>query len=275
MNKTIDLFFADDQGRQDLDDVGIVGGNLSEDSVFLQKRGHDHLREEAFVHGVNGLPSEFEFQGAGLLKFDSDHQAFSADFRDDVMFFLKFAEAGHELFASKGGVLNEVFVFGHVEAGQPASHGEIVATEGGGVGDAAIKAGKDALVDGATHNDGGAGDVATGQGFGHGDDIGIKVPMLETEPFSGTAHRGLDFVGNKESSVFTAKFLSGGEVVVGRVLNSFSLDGFKDEGSDLARFQFFFEIGEVAELYKIGAREEGAERFAEIAGVGNGEGSKG
>ena len=187
MNKTIDLFFADDQGRQDLDDVGIVGGNLSEDSVFLQKRGHDHLREEAFVHGVNSLPSEFEFQGAGLFKFDSDHEAFSADFRNHVVFFLKIAEAGHELFASKSGVFNEVFVFGHMEAGQSASHGEIVATEGGGVSDTTIEAGKDALVDRATHDDRGAGDIATGQGFGHGDDVGIKVPVLEAEPFTGSA----------------------------------------------------------------------------------------
>jgi len=165
VNKTIDLFFADDQGRQDLDDVGIVGGNLSEDSVFLQKRGHDHLREEAFVHGVNGLPSEFEFQGAGLLKFDSDHQAFSADFRNHVVFFLKIAEAGHELFASKSGVFNEVFVFGHVEAGQSASHGEVIATEGGGVSYTTIESGKDALVDGPAHDHGGAGDVTSGEGF--------------------------------------------------------------------------------------------------------------
>ena len=165
MNKTIDLFFADDQGRQDLDDVGIVGGNLSEDSVFLQKRGHDHLREEAFVHGVNGLPSEFEFQGAGLLKLDCDHQAFTTDFRDDVVFFLKIAEAGHELFSSKGGVFNEVLVFGHVEAGQSASHGEIVATEGGGVSHTTIEAGKDALVDGPAHDHGRAGNVTSGEGF--------------------------------------------------------------------------------------------------------------
>ena len=165
MNKTIDLFFADDQGRQDLDDVGIVGGNLSEDSVFLQKGSDDHLREEAFVHGVNGLPSKFEFQGAGLLKFDCDHEAFAADFRNHVVFFLKIAEAGHELFASKSGVFNEVFVFGHVEAGQSASHGEIVATEGGGVSDTTIEAGKDALVDRPAHDDRGAGNITSGEGF--------------------------------------------------------------------------------------------------------------
>ena len=77
------------------------------------------------------------------------------------MFFLEIAEAGHELFASKGSVFNEVLVFGHVEAGQSASHGEVIATESGGVGDAAIKAGKDALVDGSAHNHGGAGDVSS------------------------------------------------------------------------------------------------------------------
>jgi len=77
------------------------------------------------------------------------------------MFFLEIAEAGHELFASKGSVFNEVLVFGHVKAGQSASHGEIVATEGGGVGDAAIKAGKDALVNRPAHDDRGAGDVSS------------------------------------------------------------------------------------------------------------------
>ena len=99
--------------------------------------------------------------------------------------------------------------------------------------------------------------------------------MLEAEPFTGSAEGGLNFIGDEKGSVFTAKFLSGGEVVVGGIFDSLSLDGFKDEGSDLAGFQFFLEIGEVAELYKIGTRKEGAERFAEIAGVGNGESSKG
>jgi len=99
--------------------------------------------------------------------------------------------------------------------------------------------------------------------------------VLEAEPFTGSAEGGLNFIGDEKSSVFTAKFLSGGEVVVRGIFDSLSLDRFKDEGSDLAGFQFFLEIGEVAELYKIGTREEGSERFAEIARVGNGEGSKG
>ena len=138
-----------------------MGSDLSEDSVFLKKRGDDHLGEEPLVHCVDGFPGEFEFQGAGLLKLDCDHQAFTTDFGDDVVFFLKIAKAGHELFSSKSGVFNEVFVFGHVEAGQSASHGEIVATEGGGVSHTTIETGKDALVDGPAHDDRGAGYVSS------------------------------------------------------------------------------------------------------------------
>ena len=103
------------------------------------------------------------------------------------MFFLKVAESRHQLFPSEGGIFNEVLVFGDMEAGESASHGEIVSTEGGGVSDTTIKARENALVDRATHDDGGAGDIAAGQGFSHRDNVGIKVPVLEAEPFTGSA----------------------------------------------------------------------------------------
>ena len=103
------------------------------------------------------------------------------------MFFLEVAESRHQLLSSEGGIFNEVLVFGDMEAGESASHGEIVSTEGGGVSDTTIKARENALVDRATHDDRGAGDIAAGQGFSHGDDVGIKVPVLEAEPFAGSA----------------------------------------------------------------------------------------
>ena len=275
VNKAIDFLLADDEGGENFHDIGVVGGDLGKDAMFLEKRGDDHLREEAFIHGVDCFPGEFEFEGAWFFEFDGDHEAFAADFGDDVVFFLEGAEFGHELLPAEGSVFDEVFGFGDVQAGESAGHGEVVATESGGVGDAAIESGEDALVDGATHNDGGAGDVSTREGFGHGDDIGIKVPVLETEPFSGAAHGGLDFVGNEKGSVFATEFLGGGEVVVGRVLNSFSLDGFKDESGDVAGAEFGFEIGEVIEFDEFGSREEGTEIFTEVARVGDGKGTIG
>ena len=99
--------------------------------------------------------------------------------------------------------------------------------------------------------------------------------MLEAEPFSCSAHGGLDFVGNKESSVFTAKFLSGGEVIVGRIFDSLSLDGFKDEGSDIFGAEFFLKILEVTEFDEVGPRKEGTKVFPEISRVGDGESSIG
>ena len=95
--------------------------------------------------------------------------------------------------------------------------------------------------------------------------------MLEAEPFSCSTHGGLDFVGNKESSVFTAKFLSGGEVVVGGIFDSLSLDRFKDEGGDVFGAEFLFKVLEVTEFDEVGPREEGTKVFPEISGVGDGE----
>ena len=99
--------------------------------------------------------------------------------------------------------------------------------------------------------------------------------MLEAEPFSCSTHGGLNFVGNKEGSVFTAKFLSGGEVVVGGIFDSLSLDGFKDESCDLAGFELFLKVGEIAEFDEVGTRQKGAEILSEITGVGDGESSEG
>ena len=164
-----------------------MGSDLSKDPVFLKKRSDDHLGKEALIHGVDGFPGEFQFERAGFLELDGDHKAFAADFRDDVVFFLEVAEPGHQLFSSEGGIFDEVLVFCDMKAGQSASHSEIVATEGGGVSDTTIKARENALVNRATHDDGGAGDIAAGQGFSHGDDVGIKVPVLEAEPFAGSA----------------------------------------------------------------------------------------
>jgi len=114
VNKAIDLLLADDEGGENFHDIGIVSGDLGEDAMFLEKRGDDHLREEAFIHGVDCFPSEFEFEGARFFKFDGDHEAFTADFGDDVVLFLEGAEFGHELFSAEGGVFDEVFGFGDV-----------------------------------------------------------------------------------------------------------------------------------------------------------------
>ena len=72
-DKAIDLFFSDDKGRQNFHDVGVVGGDLSEDPVFLKKRSYDHLWKEALIHGVDGFPGEFQFERAGLFELDGDH----------------------------------------------------------------------------------------------------------------------------------------------------------------------------------------------------------
>ena len=69
-DKAIDLLLADDQGRQDLHDVGVVGGDLSEDSVFLKKGSDDHLGEETLVHCMDGFPGEFEFESAAQRRAD-------------------------------------------------------------------------------------------------------------------------------------------------------------------------------------------------------------
>ena len=168
-----------------------------------------------------------------------------------------------------------MFIFDHVKAGQAAGHRQVVATEGGGVSDATVEAREDALINRAAHDDGGAGDVTAGEGFGEGDDIRVKIPVLESEPFSGAAESGLNFVGDEKSPVLSAEFLSGREVVVGRIFDALALNGFKNKGGDIAGAKFGFEIGEIAKFNKTSAWQEGIEILAEIPGVSDGEGAEG
>ena len=158
-------------------------------------------------------------------------------------------------------------MFEDVEGGEAAGAGEVVAAEAGGVDDAAVEAGIDFLVDGAAGDDGSGGDVACGEGFGEGDDVGLEVPVFEGEPFACAAEAGLDFVADEECAVVVAEGLCGWVVVVGGVVDAFALDEFEDEGGDVAFFEFGFEGLEVAEGDVGDVGEEGAEAFVE-EGVG-------
>ena len=99
--------------------------------------------------------------------------------------------------------------------------------------------------------------------------------MLEAEPLTGSAQRGLNFIGNEKSAVFSAQFLGGGKVIIGRVFNAFALDGFENESGDIAGAEFGFEISEIAKFDETRPWKEGIEVLAEITGVGDRESSKG
>src|SRR5579872_818907 len=52
-----DLRLADDERRQQLDHVHVVGGDLGEDAVAVEERADDQLREEPLAGALHHLPA--------------------------------------------------------------------------------------------------------------------------------------------------------------------------------------------------------------------------
>src|ERR1700757_1352918 len=78
--------------------------------------------------------------------------------------------------------------------------------------------------------------------------------MMGSEKSAGTAKAGLNFVEDKESTVFPAEFLSTLQVVVGRQDDSgFALDGLEDQSCEFARGEMLFENGQVAKVHELHA----------------------
>ena len=59
--------------------------------------------------------------------------------------------------------------------------------------------------DGVIDHSGAEGHIGRGEPFGHGDDVGDDIPMVDGEPFTGTTKATHDFVTNQDDAVFVAE----------------------------------------------------------------------
>src|SRR6202045_2774840 len=101
--------------------------------------------------------------------------------------------------------------------------------------------------------------MTAGERLGEQDDVGLDAPMFNCEESSGTAKSGLDFVGDEQGPIFTAKGLSAAKIEIVRKIDSLALDRFDDEGRGIARGQGFFQSGKIVEWDCGAARDEGTE----------------
>src|SRR4051794_3141454 len=58
----VHVLTGDGDGREELDDLGVVAGDLREDLVLLHERDHDHLAEDAEVELVEHVPGHLELE---------------------------------------------------------------------------------------------------------------------------------------------------------------------------------------------------------------------
>ena len=98
--------------------------------------------------------------------------------------------------------------------------------------------------------------------------VGLDIPVLDREKFSGAADAGLNLVGDEQRAVFAAQRCGAGQEFVGGHVDALALDRLDDEGRDLARRQRPVERGQIIEGNRRAARQQRFESGAEIRIVG-------
>ena len=106
--------------------------------------------------------------------------------------------------------------------------------------------------------------VAAGQRLRQQHHVGLDVPVLDREEFSGAADAGLDFVGDEYRAVFLAQRGGARQEFVRGQIDALALDRLDDEGRDLARRQRLLERGEIVEGNLRASRQQRLEAGAEI-----------
>jgi len=232
-DEKIHFFFGDDERRENFDHVHRVAGDLRQNPMLAQHLGDDHLGEEDLVDFVEKLPRHLEFELGRLVKLDSDDEAFPAHFLDEGMFRAQRVYALDQERAHSRGILDQLLVIEHFEGRESASHREIVPAEGCRVNDTTIHPAESPLVDFAASDDRATRHVAATQTLRESNDVGLEIPVLKPEHFSGATEPGLDFVAEQQRSVFPAKLLRPFEEIGRRRFAAFALDRLDDEGCDI------------------------------------------
>src|ERR1700738_2923008 len=98
--------------------------------------------------------------------------------------------------------------------------------------------------------------MTAGERLGEQHDVGLDPPMFNCEESSGAAKSGLDFVGDEQGPIFTAKGLRAAKIEIIRKIDSLALDRFDDEGCGIARGQGFFQSRKIVEWDCGAARDE-------------------
>src|SRR5437764_638388 len=89
-------------------------------------------------------------------------------------------------------------------------------------------------------------DIAAGECLGENDDIRIDIAiMLEREKRSGATDTALNFVGNEQRAIFTAKSGSRSQIARRRNIHPLALDGLNNKGGNVLFAQLRLQSVEI------------------------------
>src|SRR6267142_1050937 len=201
-------------------------------------------------------------------EFDTNHQAFAADFADEADFGGKFRKAVAQLRAAHADIFEEIFVLDDLEelAGNGANQ-RAAAKRG------AVHPGRDARSN-VLRGENCAEWKAGGERLGDQNNVRLRGKFLIGEEAAGAAESALNFIGDQESTVLRGKRASTiPECFADGIDSPFALDCFKKDGADSV-VEFRFEISNVVETHELRAGNKGRERQAVFFRGGDADGAE-
>ena len=181
----------------------MIARDLREDAVVAEQR-HDHeLGEQTRFASSPAGPLRPQSHRSRPAELDADHEAAAANLVHDLVPFGRHrVQPAISALAGGGRALDDRLRIDGVQRREPGRHREHVLAEGRAVHDGAVH-----LVEHRLDHDLPLRDhradrhVAAGQRLGHGDQIGLDLPLLEREERAGAPEPGLHLVDGEQRAV--------------------------------------------------------------------------
>src|SRR6266480_1092816 len=239
---------------------GCSQNKFKEPEKFAHLRaGDNERRQQAQRKFVGAIDQQTTLHGhadkrrAFDGKFDTDHEAFAADFADEVELGGQFREALAQLRASRADIFEQLLVLDDVEELEGNPTGQRAAAKRGPVNPRRDARGN--LLGGEY----GAQRKAGGERLGNQDNIRSRSKLLIAEVAAGAAESALNLIGDQESAVLGGEGASAiPESFADGIDPAFALDRFqKDAAHGLVELRL--EIGHIVETHELRAGNDGRE----------------
>src|SRR5437588_1063010 len=218
--------------------------------------------KQAALHGFGDKRRAFD------RKLDADHQAFAANFANEIEKSRDLRQAFAQLFAASADIVKEFFLFDDAEKFEsngarkrPAAKGRAMHPRGH------VRRDRFGRKNGAKRKPG-------GQRLGDYGDVRVRREFLIGEQTTGAPQTALNLIGNQQSPMLRGKsacsipkgFADGMDTAL-------SLNGFDQDGAN-GVVEFGFKIGDIVEADKLNSRNHGREGQAIFFRCGDTDGAK-
>src|SRR5579859_934181 len=161
------------------------------------------------MRSVDHLPRHLHLQAFWLVELDADHAPLPTRLHQHLVFGPQCVDRIEQLLTLCCATFDQILLIQNMQHRQSNRHAEIVSTKARGMNPATVHAVEHLLINRSPRNHRTDRDVSTAERLAGGDDVGLKIPMLEGEKFASTSVTRLYLVAEEQRAILAAKGLHG------------------------------------------------------------------